>query len=128
MTAIIIDTGNDMSEIKRPINVHQKYHAHLYFDHDTLDFATQLGQQVAEKFSLKVGTVHQKSVGPHVRWSCQILFAQNDFETLIPWLDSHREGLSILVHGNTGDDLKDHTEYAYWLGDESELNLAMFEK
>ncbi|MEH6453824.1 MAG: DOPA 4,5-dioxygenase family protein [Psychromonas sp.] len=115
-----------MSEIKRPINVHQKYHAHLYFDSETLAFATDLGKQVAEKFFLKVGRVHQKAVGPHARWSCQILFGQDDFETLIPWLDNNRGNLSILVHADTGDDLKDHTDYAYWLGDESDLNLSMF--
>jgi len=29
------------------------------------------------------------------------------------------------VHALTGDDLADHTTYAYWLGDAVELDLSM---
>ncbi len=35
----------------------------------------------------------------------------------------HRGGLSVLVHALTGDDIADHTQYAYWLGDSVEINL-----
>ena len=107
-----------------PQNRHQQYHAHLYFDAQTLEFATRLSQSVAEQYSLTVGRVHQKLVGPHTQWSCQILFTQQDFDVLIPWLDEHRQGLSVLVHADTGDDLLDHTEYVYWLGEPIEINLS----
>ena len=109
-----------------PINVHEHYHAHLYFDQASLDFATELCLKAGDLFTLKVGGIHQKPIGPHPQWSCQITFSSDDFEAFIPWLKDHRQGLSVLVHGLTGDNLKDHTEYAYWLGDEVELNLALF--
>jgi len=109
-----------------PINVHEHYHAHLYFDQASLDFATELCLKAGDLFTLKVGRIHQKPIGPHPQWSCQITFSSDDFEAFIPWLEDHRQGLSVLVHGLTGDNLKDHTEYAYWLGDEVELNLALF--
>ena len=109
-----------------PINVHEHYHAHLYFDQASLDFATELCLKAGNSFTLKVGRIHQKPIGPHPQWSCQITFSSDDFEAFIPWLKDHRQGLSVLVHGLTGDNLKDHTEYAYWLGDEVELNLALF--
>lgn len=115
-----------MEITQRPVNIHLQYHAHLYFDADTLDFATQLSQEIAERFGLPVGRVHQRRVGPHPMWSCQILFTQQDFDTLIPWLDQERNGLTILVHGVTGDDLTDHTKYAYWLGEAVELDLRAF--
>ncbi|CAM3472801.1 DOPA 4,5-dioxygenase family protein [Parendozoicomonas haliclonae] len=108
---------------KPPVNIHKVYHAHVYFDQSTLAFATELCEQAGQKFGLKVGRVHQKNVGPHTRWSCQILFTFKDFEPFIPWLDANRDGLSVLVHGVTGDDLKDHTDYAYWLGEAVEVNL-----
>ncbi|MFT6140487.1 MAG: DOPA 4,5-dioxygenase [Psychromonas sp.] len=114
------------TEIKRPINIHKYYHAHIYFDPQTLTFATSLCQQAGELFDLKVGRIHQKAVGPHPMWSCQISFTDRDFDKFILWLDAQRNGLTIFVHGNTGDNLKDHTEYAYWLGESVELNLAMF--
>ena len=115
-----------MSEIKRPINIHQDYHAHLYFENETLELATNICNQVGARFGLQIGTVHQRTVGPHPKWSCQILFSSQHFDELIPWLEANRQGLTVFVHAQTDDDLKDHTEYAYWLGDEVELNLAIF--
>lgn len=109
-----------------PVNKHDGYHAHVYFDEVTKDFAWGLCSRVASKFNLPVGRFHEKLVGPHPFWSCQILFGKKDFDQLIPWLDSHRGELSVLVHALSGDDLTDHTEYAYWLGDSAELNLEVF--
>lgn len=115
-----------MSDVKRPVNLHKAYHAHIYFDASTLPLAKQLGVQANEQFGLKVGRYHERSVGPHPEWSVQIIFSQKDFAAFIPWLDTHRQGLTVLVHGITGDDLKDHTDYAYWLGEPAVLNLALF--
>ena len=115
-----------MAEIKRPVNRHSAYHAHVYFDEETLSFAAALCEQVQTIFGLKVGRVHQKMVGPHTKWSCQITFTRKHFDALIPWLEEHRNGLTVFVHGLTGDDLKDHTEYAYWLGDSVDLDLTAF--
>lgn len=112
-----------MNDPKRPINIHKGYHAHVYFDQETLDFASRLCAEAGEKFGLKVGRVHQRLVGPHTRWSCQITFSHKSFDAFVPWLDEHRKGLSVLVHALTGDDLEDHTKYAYWLGDSVEINL-----
>ncbi|MGF1683841.1 DOPA 4,5-dioxygenase family protein [Photobacterium minamisatsumaniensis] len=106
--------------------MHDQYHAHVYFDKDSLVVATKLCNEAGEKFGLKVGRVHQKAVGPHTKWSCQILFGNESFDDLIPWLDTRRQNLSVLVHGVTGDDLADHTKYAYWLGDSVELDLSGF--
>ena len=116
-----------MNSVKRPINIHKAYHAHVYFDVSSLTQATHLCQQAGSEFGLKIGRVHEKLVGPHPRWSCQILFGKRDFDNLIPWLEANRQGLSILVHAQTGNDLQDHTEYAYWLGDPVELNLSIFQ-
>jgi len=115
-----------MSEIKRPVNVHKAYHAHVYFNQATLDMASQLCQRAGERFPVKVGRIHQKPIGPHTEWSCQIAFGSKVFDDLVPWLDKNRSGLSILVHAMTGDDLQDHTEYAYWLGDPVAINTAVF--
>jgi len=115
-----------MSEIRRPVNKHKAYHAHVYFNQETLELASGLCEEAGELFGLKVGRVHQKSVGPHPMWSCQISFAVKDFDAFIPWMDENRHGLTVFVHALTGDNLKDHTEYAYWLGDSVELNLSIF--
>ncbi|UYI49972.1 DOPA 4,5-dioxygenase family protein [Vibrio natriegens] len=116
-----------MNEIKRPVNSHRAYHAHVYFDHQTLGFATGLCREAEERFRVKMGRVHEKLVGPHPKWSCQLKFTSKDFDELIPWLDENRDGLSILVHALSGNEWEDHTLYAYWLGESHALDLSVFE-
>ena len=106
-----------------PVNIHKAYHAHVYFDNHSLEFAKTLSNQAGKMFGLEIGRVHQKPIGPHPMWSCQILFSCSQFDELIAWLDNNRQDLSIFVHPLTGNDILDHTEYAYWLGDSVELNL-----
>lgn len=115
-----------MSSPKRPMNEHDKYHAHVYFDASTLEVAEKLCQQIGDNFSLKVRQIHQNPIGPHTMGSFQVLFTNLDFDFFIPWLDQYRGELSVLVHADTGDNLADHTKYAYWLGEEVKLDLRRF--
>jgi aromatic ring-cleaving dioxygenase len=114
--------------IRRPANVYEHYHAHVYFDEATFDQAQRLCNEAGERFGVLVGRFHRRLVGPHPRWSCQLTFDAPHFEALIPWLDAHRAGLDILVHGLSGDALEDHTTHASWLGKPAELNLHVFRR
>jgi len=116
-----------MNKTQRPINSHKAYHAHIYFDEATKVLAKKLCDVSAEKFHLNVGRFHEKLVGPHPCWSCQVTFSEKDFDSYIPWLEANRENLTIFIHPLTGDNLKDHTEFAYWLGEEVNINVKMFE-
>ena len=108
---------------KRPVNIHDAYHAHIYFGPETVEQARALAQQAGQRFKVAVGRVHERLVGPHPAWSVQLAFSRDEFDKLIPWLDQHRGRLDVFVHGVTGDDIVDHTDYAYWLGNEWPLNL-----
>ncbi len=110
-----------------PVNHHKAYHAHIYFDEQNVARVTEIYDRISQRFGLKVGRIHQKLVGPHPRWSVQILFSHRDFDAFIPWLDAERGNLDVLVHGVTGDDYKDHTDHAYWLGQPVKLDLSQFE-
>lgn len=112
----------------RPTNVYARYHAHVYFDEASVEQAEALCRSAAERFGVAMGRVHRKPVGPHPRWSCQLAFDRTQFDLLIPWLDENRKGLTILVHGLTGDDLADHTTHAAWLGEPATLKLDVFER
>lgn len=113
-------------KIPRPRNVFPQYHAHVYFDQKSVEQARALCEAAAQHFGVAMGRVHQKPVGPHPRWSCQLAFDATQFDSLIPWLDARRNGLTVLVHGVTGDDLEDHTTHASWLGKPAKLNIAVF--
>ena len=117
-----------MKETKRPVNLHKAYHAHIYFDEASKLLAKELCEQSGELFNLRVGRFHEKLVGPHPCWSCQITFGTKDFDRYISWLEENRQGLTIFIHALTGDDLKDHTDFAYWLGEEIKLNLELFDQ
>ena len=99
------------------------YHAHVYFDEASVGQARALRERVAEEFDYAVGRFHEKNVGPHPRWSFQITFKADAFGTIVPWLALNRKGLTVLVHGLSGEDIYDHTELVMWLGDSVELNL-----
>ena len=112
---------------RRPENLWDQYHAHVYFDADTLDQARELCIDAWRECHIGVGRAHEKPVGPHPRWSCQLSFDKDEFDRVVPWLDRHRDGLTILVHPLSGDDLADHSDYAAWLGNPVELKLDLFQ-
>jgi DOPA 4,5-dioxygenase len=99
------------------------YHAHVYFDAETVEQARALRDRVSEQFDYAVGRFHEKNVGPHPRWSFQIAFEPAAFATIVPWLAVNREGLTVFVHGLSGDAMYDHTQLVFWLGESLPLNL-----
>lgn len=102
------------------------YHTHIYYDESTFEQASKLCDEVGELFDVPVGFKHQQPVGPHPMWSCQISLTAEKFVEVVPWLMLNRQGLTVFIHANTGDDLKDHTEHTMWMGNIAPLNLDIF--
>jgi aromatic ring-cleaving dioxygenase len=48
-----------MNKLKSLVNKHDYYHAHVYFEQETLEFAKELCKKAGHVFTLEVGTVHQ---------------------------------------------------------------------
>ena len=99
------------------------YQAHVYFDEQSVEQARALRDRISEKFDYAVGRFHEKNVGPHPRWSFQVAFEPGALGDILPWLALNRHGLTVFVHGVSGDDLYDHTELVMWLGESVKLNL-----
>lgn len=104
------------------------FHAHVYYDAATLEKARKLCESASKRFPLKMGRMHERPVGPHPCWSCQLAFAPEHFGSIVPWLALNRDGLVIFIHPETGDDLADHTRHAMWMGKMVTLDLSIFEK
>ncbi len=101
------------------------YHAHVYFDAETRDTAWGLRERLPDLFpAAGVGRFHERTVGPHPAWSFQIAFPKALFAELIPWLMLNRQGLTVFVHAEGGDVIRDHTEHVMWLGPSRTLDLA----
>src|SRR5258708_31885127 len=106
------------------------YHAHIYYaPQATRDRAARLRERVAATFPAAIlGRWHDALVGPHPQSMYQIAFPHEMLAAFVPWLMLNRDGLTVLLHPETGDDLIDHTEHAVWYGGMLPLRLEMFRK
>lgn len=98
------------------------FHAHVYYDSESRAVATRVREGLSA-FDVRLGRWHDNLIGPHPKSMYQVAFLPEQFGAIVPWLMLHREGLDILVHPTTGDDVADHTNHALWLGEKLELNI-----
>jgi DOPA 4,5-dioxygenase len=93
------------------------YHAHIYFDPDTeKERALALREAIGVRFSVRLGTVWDRPVGPHSRAMYQVAFEPALFGSLVPFLMLNAGGLSVLIHPNTNNMRRDHLDDRLWLG------------
>ena len=83
------------------------YHAHVYFDASTIEQARALCEEAKRLFGVTMGRVHERPVGPHPDWSCQLAFGPELIGIVLPWLALNRHGLVVFLHPDTGNDLLD---------------------
>lgn len=93
-------------------------------------FATALWERIRRSFpELRIYRIWDKPIGPHTVAMFEVnIFTPMQFGAFIPWLVINRGPLSALVHPNTGDDERDHTQRATWLGEKMALDLGTFKR
>lgn len=115
-----------MTDTNATVPALRGFHAHVYFGPDTLAQARDLCERAAQAFpQLKMGRVHERPVGPHPDWSCQLAFRPELFGDVIPWLALRRGGLVIFIHPISDNDLLDHRDRAMWMGAVRPLDLSV---
>ena len=117
-----------MSDFTDPAVI-QGYHAHVYYDDAGKAAAEVLRGGIERRFgdAVKLGRRHDGPVGPHPMGSYQNAFDAALFADIVPWLALNRGGLVVLVHPETGDDLRDHRDRALWLGAGQTLDFSIFD-
>jgi aromatic ring-cleaving dioxygenase len=58
----------------------------------------------------------------------QVAFPADLAGSFLPWLMLNRDGLTILLHPETGDDYTDHTAHACWFGAVLPLRIEVLRK
>jgi len=107
----------------------KNYHFHLYYALEESEIAKAravLEELAVDKPGTEIGRIWEKPVGPHPEGSCQVSVLREDFSEMMEWFLEKRQGLSLFIHPNTGNDLEDHTQHTIWLGKEYSLNTEMF--
>lgn len=102
------------------------WHVHVYFDNSTQSTALEIYNRLSTEFCLDIGRMHERPIGPHTKPQFRVLLPIEDFDIVIPWMALNRQGLSVLVHPNTGDELADHRDYPIWMGEQIPLKLDIF--
>lgn len=104
------------------------YHAHVYYDPaKTRARAERLRERVADNFpQARLGRWHDENVGPHPQSMYQIAFPREMLADFVPWLMLNRDGLTVLLHPETGDNYTDHSAHAVWFGAALPLRLEVF--
>ncbi|KAL7272489.1 hypothetical protein RUND412_004698 [Rhizina undulata] len=106
---------------------------HVYFYQNNPEqtlFAKELWERIRREFpELRIYKIFDKPVGPHTVAMFEVnLFTPAQFGAFIPWLIINRGPLSALVHTNTEDEFRDHTQRATWLGREIPVDTGLMRK
>lgn len=101
------------------------YHAHIYYDDDTMPIAVKLRDILAADFPVEIGKNSGAIAGPHPIPQIQVIFRNDAFQRVVSWLMLNRQGLDILVHPLSDDEYEDHTDNALWLGTPVPLKLEV---
>lgn len=105
------------------------FDVHIYFYQSNAEqtaFAQALWERIRRSFpELRIYKIWDKPIGPHAIGMFEVnIFTPAQFGAFIPWLVINRGPLSALVHPNTGDDVRDHTQLAIWMGERMPLDLT----
>ncbi|KAK2757320.1 hypothetical protein FQN54_004834 [Arachnomyces sp. PD_36] len=106
---------------------------HFQNNPDQAKFAKELWERIRREFpELRIYTFFDRPLGPHPVAMFEVnLFTPAQFGAFIPWLVINRGPLSALVHPNTEDDgeeERNHTQRATWLGDRIPLDVRVFNR
>lgn len=101
------------------------YHAHVYFALEQKDRAEVVRTKLCEVLGnqVRISRLVPRPIGPHPLPMFEIDFEGKDLLRVRTLIDQNRDGLSVLIHPNTGDDLADHRDHSEWLGETLTLNL-----
>lgn len=104
-----------------------EFHVHVYYDQESLELAKTTCDSMRDRFGVEMGRMHEKPVGPHPCWSCQMRVPSEKIGPVMVWLCTNRAGLTIFCHPETGNSLADHADHAIWMGQMLDLDLSIFD-
>ena len=104
-----------------------QFHAHIYFAPHEIELANVLVQDAVSSKVFNSIKLFEHAVGPHPTAMIEMHFDDRSHNLAVNWVKAHRKNFSVLIHQDTGDDIKDHTDGIHWLGEMLFLDFDFFE-
>lgn len=102
------------------------FHVHIYFEPNHLENALILAERARQTKLFELVKSHENPVGPHPMGTIEGHFKELNYFAVLNWVEANRGYFSALIHQDTGDDFKDHTDGIRWLGSELPLDFDFF--
>lgn len=99
-----------------------RYHAHIYWENEAQRFEALHLREPLRELGCKVGSIHEEPIGPHPLAMYQVNYNSTIAKAVEGLL--YKAKLHILLHEDTGDDVRDHTQGARWIGRPLNLDIA----
>lgn len=103
-----------------------RYHAHIYWQNEDQRRETLSLREPLRELGSKVGSIHEEAIGPHPHAMYQVNYNSTIAKEVEGLL--HEAKLHILLHEDTGDDVRDHTVGTRWIGRPLDLNIKWLEE
>ncbi len=93
------------------------YHAHVYYNPETKPRGREAARDDhRENSRSSPAGFSDEPRGPHPISQFNVIFKNEEFQNIVPWLMLNRDGLDVLVHPLTESSYDDHSKNALWLG------------
>ncbi|KAF8582779.1 hypothetical protein K439DRAFT_1350499 [Ramaria rubella] len=101
---------------------------HIYYQQNNekqVEYARALHERIRREFpELRIYRFWDRPVGPHPVAMFEVnVFDPHQTGALFSFLAVNRGPCSVLIHPNTNDAVRDHTELATWMGERWPLNV-----
>jgi aromatic ring-cleaving dioxygenase len=113
-----------------PRGFRRDFDAHIYYHPENRGEAVLLREKVLLELGslpIFVSALIDKKVGPHPTFMFEICFSTELVEEIRDWLNRNRAHLTVLLHTVPGNDPKDHSAGAEWLGDPVKLDFSQLD-
>jgi aromatic ring-cleaving dioxygenase len=99
------------------------FHVHVFFDPAHPEQARQASTELPAATGAVFRSWYDRPGGPLPQAQFQVDATSAELGAVTEWLMLHRDGATVLLHPETGDDLRDHTAHAVWFGTPLDLRL-----
>ena len=97
------------------------YHAHIYWHNDQQKAQALKLRESLQSLGCWLGQVMDQPIGPHPLPMYQANYSDENATEVEQFLSN--AGLTVLLHENTGEHIRDHTIGVRWIGQALELDI-----